>query len=330
MQLRINFFELLRSRQQPLEFSADQDSNLIAPLPPFFGQGRLRQVTVDKDINYLYVAHTNAPQPTLVDTQYSAKILKIGFPIATEPSSTWIDGSSERHSLEQGQFVIASPSSRLQFLDSTRKDFRFFTLDLPPGRIEDLVSDTKEALRPDFERLLREPGGEQSMLVAGLDAQAHVRALIGQILGCPFRGAVQRLYLEGKVLELAAISLQRFLNVEDIGVRSAPFSERDARLMMVAREILDARLSDPPSLPELANELSVSLAKLKRDFKRTHGAAIHEYLVEKRLCLASFLIDEGAVSIKEAAYAVGYRSQSYFTKAYKERFGRLPHQSLGK
>ncbi|MEW5815393.1 MAG: AraC family transcriptional regulator, partial [Spirochaetota bacterium] len=138
----------------------------------------------------------------------------------------------------------------------------------------------------------------------------------------PFRGALQKMYAEGKALELTALALSIVQDESQQWYRS--LSHRDENRMREVAYLLDVRMRTPPSLSEVAKVLGISVAKLKRDFKRTHGLNVHEYLVSKRLEAARTLIMEKDLSVKEAAYIVGYRSQSYFSIAFRQKFGENP------
>ncbi len=58
-----------------------------------------------------------------------------------------------------------------------------------------------------------------------------------------------------------------------------------------------------------------------------HAGATHPGLgliSELRLERAAALLEKQAVSVSEAAYAVGYDSVSHFSRRFKERFGKSP------
>ena len=52
-----------------------------------------------------------------------------------------------------------------------------------------------------------------------------------------------------------------------------------------------------------------------------------KYLNDFRLNKARHLLEKGDKSIFEVSYALGFKSMSYFGKAYKEKFGIAPSKT---
>ena len=78
------------------------------------------------------------------------------------------------------------------------------------------------------------------------------------------------------------------------------------------------------SLKELANYSGRSLSTFKRDFKKVTDLTPERWLIDKRLCEAQKLLSHGNKRIKEVMDKVGICNQSYFSRAYKEKFGYTP------
>jgi AraC-like DNA-binding protein len=96
--------------------------------------------------------------------------------------------------------------------------------------------------------------------------------------------------------------------------------ERAARV----REILGARLTDPPSLEELGRLVGCSPFYLSRQFSEATGLTIQQFLRQARLERAAELLRAGKHNVTEAALEVGYNSLSHFTVAFREMFGCCP------
>jgi hypothetical protein len=78
----------------------------------------------------------------------------------------------------------------------------------------------------------------------------EMRHAAEQVLACPFAGPTRRVYLEAKALELTAL-LMAWLE-GDQAIRQPALSPSDVERIYAARELLLARMDDPPSLAELA------------------------------------------------------------------------------
>ncbi|MEJ5183608.1 MAG: response regulator [Rectinemataceae bacterium] len=83
-------------------------------------------------------------------------------------------------------------------------------------------------------------------------------------------------------------------------------------------------------LGDMARALNLSPSHLSRQLKSEFGMGFSDMLTRIRIAHAKSLLDEG-ISAKEAAFLVGFRDQSYFTKAFLKIEGVLPsHYRSGK
>lgn len=132
---------------------------------------------------------------------------------------------------------------------------------------------------------------------------------------------LQRLYLAGKALELAAVALDTVIS--DAPARSARLPQRTAERIREARDIMLERLQDPPGLAELARMTGLNPTNLTSGFRQIFGASVFGYLQEQRLQRAHALIDSGEMTVAEAAFHVGY-TPAHFSGLFRKRFGMSP------
>ncbi|MFC6067389.1 AraC family transcriptional regulator [Streptomyces ochraceiscleroticus] len=90
-----------------------------------------------------------------------------------------------------------------------------------------------------------------------------------------------------------------------------------------AREILEERLTDPPSLDQLAAQLGTSPFALLRAFKRAYGMPPHAWLTDARVRRARRLLDRGTTPA-EAAVAVGFTDQPHLNRHFTRIVGVPP------
>lgn len=81
------------------------------------------------------------------------------------------------------------------------------------------------------------------------------------------------------------------------------------------------------SIPEIAELMNMTPSKLEREVKRLTGMTPIKYLNDFRLTKAKHMLTKGDLSIFEVSYALGFKSMSYFGKAYKEKFGIAPSKT---
>ena len=95
-------------------------------------------------------------------------------------------------------------------------------------------------------------------------------------------------------------------------------------LVIRARDLIRARLDDPPSLAGLAAEIGISHRQLQRRFKRELGHSIHREVDLLRMERAHQYLQQTSMSVTEVSVSCGYNSPAYFTRVYRRIFGRPP------
>jgi signal transduction histidine kinase/DNA-binding response OmpR family regulator/ligand-binding sensor domain-containing protein len=79
------------------------------------------------------------------------------------------------------------------------------------------------------------------------------------------------------------------------------------------------------SIGSLASKMGMSESTLFRKIKKLTGYSPNIYLKEIRLQMAKKILEKsGDKSIKEISFQVGINSTKYFSRLFKERFGKLP------
>lgn len=71
-------------------------------------------------------------------------------------------------------------------------------------------------------------------------------------------------------------------------------------------------------LDNLAGYFVMSIPTLKMSFKKKHGIAIHEFIIECRMEWAILLISKTGRSVKEIAYQMGYEEPCNFSRDFKK------------
>ncbi len=91
------------------------------------------------------------------------------------------------------------------------------------------------------------------------------------------------------------------------------------------RLAIDGSLADSDfSVEALARELDVHRGCLHKRLKQLTGKAPLKLIGHLRLERARSLLEAGAGSVSEIAYAVGFRSVAHFSTRFSERYGRSP------
>jgi AraC family transcriptional activator of pyochelin receptor len=145
-----------------------------------------------------------------------------------------------------------------------------------------------------------------------------MQQVLRQIWRCPFDGVTRRLFLEGKSLELLALQLEGLIQ------RDQTLTEVRHEPIHLAREILEERLTNPPSLIELAHLVGLNDFALKKGFREVLGTTVFGYVHQRRMEQAQQMLGSPHISVWQVAIAVGYANTSTFSKAFRKHFGITP------
>jgi len=97
-----------------------------------------------------------------------------------------------------------------------------------------------------------------------------------------------------------------------------------ARHLLRAKDLVDARYSEPLDVDDLARSAGLSRAHFSREFRRAFGETPHAYLLTRRLERAAALLRTTDRSVTEICFAVGLNSVGSFTTSFTRMFGRSP------
>jgi AraC-like DNA-binding protein len=97
-----------------------------------------------------------------------------------------------------------------------------------------------------------------------------------------------------------------------------------ARHLLRAKDLADARFSEPLRVADLARAAGLSPAHFSREFRKTFGESPHGYLLTRRLERAAALLRTTDRSVAEICMAVGLSSVGSFTTSFTRVYGRSP------
>ena len=146
--------------------------------------------------------------------------------------------------------------------------------------------------------------------------------VLRQIIECPYRGELRRLFLEAKALELVALRLWK--SGKGTEKNASALNRRELDRIREVRHTLLARLDDPPSLTALSRLAGINRNKLNQGFKQLYGKTAFHFLRDARLSKARTLLQQTDLTLSEVAFSVGYNNQANLTKAFRAHFGQTP------
>jgi signal transduction histidine kinase/ligand-binding sensor domain-containing protein/AraC-like DNA-binding protein len=103
----------------------------------------------------------------------------------------------------------------------------------------------------------------------------------------------------------------------------------DDKFLKHLMEILDKNLLDAEfNVTKLSREIGMSRPVLFRKTKMLTGLSVIDLIRSVRLKKAEMLLKQKKLSISEVAFAVGFNDPKYFSKSFKEQYGKSPSQFM--
>ena len=151
--------------------------------------------------------------------------------------------------------------------------------------------------------------------------------VLSQLFHYNLNPSIKNLYYKGKGYELLSLYFNR---TEDPNAEQCPFliDEENVIKIKKAKEIIIANMAEPPSLQELADEIGLTLKKLKMGFKQIYGDTVYGFLFDYKMDYARKLLDSGSYNVNEVGLKIGYSTGSHFIAAFKKKFATTPKKYL--
>ena len=111
-----------------------------------------------------------------------------------------------------------------------------------------------------------------------------------------------------------------FNRSEDADIEQCPFLVDETNVIKLEKLkiLLLLEWQSHQRLQELADEIGLSLKKLKEGFKQIYGDSVFSFLLDYKMEFARKLLESGAHNVNEVGLKVGYSTSSHFIAAFKK------------
>jgi len=114
-------------------------------------------------------------------------------------------------------------------------------------------------------------------------------------------------------------------NVLASGSEETITADPENSFLQKVRAIVEANYQQEDfGLPQLCQKIGISRSQLFRKMKALTDLAPSDLIRTHRLNKARILLETGVANVTEAAWQVGFKDPSYFSKMYQEEFGEAP------
>ncbi len=150
--------------------------------------------------------------------------------------------------------------------------------------------------------------------------------VLNQIFDEQKHNSMQLLYVKAKAYE--TLSLYFGLNQEN--KQSCPFLENEENVEKIkkAKHLIINNMAEPPTLQELANDIGLSMSKLKEGFKHIYGESVFNFLLDYKLEYSRKQLLTKKYNVSEISLLIGYSTASHFISAFKKKYGTTPKQYI--
>ncbi len=154
-----------------------------------------------------------------------------------------------------------------------------------------------------------------------------IAIVLSQIINYNLNSSIKTLFVKAKIYELIALY---FNKSEDADIEQCPFlvDEENIKRIKMAKEIMIARMVEPPTLKELSEEIGLSLKKLKEGFKQVYGEPVFSFLFDYKMDFARKMLESGRYNVSEVGHQIGYSTPSHFIASFKKKYGTTPKKYL--
>jgi len=101
-------------------------------------------------------------------------------------------------------------------------------------------------------------------------------------------------------------------------------AQRRSPKLAKAIELMMANVESPLTSVQISTRVGLSRRQLERLFSEHRHKTLHRYYLELRLNQARYLIFQTGMSLLQISIAVGFSSQSHFSRRYKDYFHATP------
>lgn len=149
----------------------------------------------------------------------------------------------------------------------------------------------------------------------------EMKLLLNQVADYRGSGISAKLFYEAKVNEAVSLVIERNNKLLH---HTKVISESDKEQIAAVTAYINDHATFPLTLESLSKIACMGSTKLKQTFKSINGCTITEYIQQKRIEQAEFLLAHTDLAIMQIAQTVGYSNASRFSELFRRYIGLLP------
>ena len=279
-------------------------------------EGIYNETTIEEGF-FILKFENETDEVQLFRRQVSQDFIQFHFCVKGTGSFSFNNGSYRLPIQEDGSLLLYNPQRDLPIEVAVNSHSWVLSVLLPIKKFHSLFS--REASSISF---LSEENKDRKYYKDALISPS-MAIVLNQLMNYNLHPSVMPLYFKGKAYELLSLYFNRPAEAD---VEQCPFlvDEDNVAKIKRAKEIIIARMSEPPTLQELAHEIQLPINKLKEGFKQIYGDSVFSFLFDYKMEVARKLLATGSHNVNEVGLRVGYSTASHFIAAFKKKYGTTP------
>ena len=274
------------------------------------------ETKVDEGVLVLtYKNETNEMQS--LDKEIDSNFIQFHFCVKGSSQFVFNEGRYRLNILEENSLLLYNPQRDLPINLEVNPHSWMLSVLISIKNFHGLFS--QEA---DYITFLSEDNKDKKYYKDGIISPS-MAIVLNQLINYNLNQSIKSLYFKGKAYELLSLYFNRS---EDADIEQCPFLVDETNVIKIknAKDIMISRMAEPPSLQELADEIGLSLKKLKEGFKQIYGDSVFSFLFDYKMEVARKLLEAGNDNVNEVGHKVGYSTSSHFIAAFKKKYGTTP------
>lgn len=282
--------------------------------------GAKEVITVEDD--FILIKFRNDDEDLYrVQHQVKSGLVQFHFGIKGRAKFVFNQGSYALELREEKSLLLYNPQKELPLDMELQKQSWVITMIISLKKFHGMFSATADNLA------FLTPENRNTKYYKEENISPSMAIVLSQIFHYNLHPSIKKLYYQGKTYELLSLY---FNQIEEPSAEQCPFLADTDSILKIrkAKEIIVKNMAEPPSLQDLADQVGLTLKKLKTGFKQVYGDTVYGFLFNYKMDYARKLLDSGQYNVNEVGLRIGYSTGSHFIAAFKKKFATTPKKYL--
>lgn len=293
-------------------------------IPPNIGEGKIWGINLQNGLGLIQYDCTFKEDTEIQFIVNKVHPLKFIYLIKGSIKHRF-ENREEIHHLENYQNVIVASSERnghiLEFKAGEHTQIN--SEELNRQLFQPFMDCELKSLPEDLENLFRDVEAKQMFYHKGYYT-LQMASLFKKLLRFEDEGFLRKIFLEAISFRMLLTQILQYQ--DDISEENEKkfLKYHEAHQIKQAVELIENDVEHTPNIPELSQRVGLNVNKLQEGFKYLYKMTVNEYVTKTRMGLAKNLLENTSYNISEIGEKVGISSKSYFSKLFKETYGKSP------